>query len=124
MAEIYTLNKRVNKLELTYSNISKNKNKLKWIDLKHPSEEEVKILKEKLLLHPITIEDLRLHNTRTKIEEFPNYLSVVIYDIYRKGEDVVNQISNCGGRAYDKRFVWHVDYQTKLMNAMKEGGIF
>jgi hypothetical protein len=42
----------------------------------------------------------------------------------RKGEDVYDKVFNALGRAYDKRFDWHTDYQMKIMNAMKEGGLF
>lgn len=45
-------------------------------------------------------------------------------DCAQKGEDVEEKITICMGRSYDKRFVWHTDYQFKLMDAMKEGGIF
>ena len=42
----------------------------------------------------------------------------------KMGEDVDEKILSALGRAYDLRPDWYTDYQTKLKDAMKEGGLF
>lgn len=87
MAEVFSCKKGIAKSALTKGS-SSSKNSLVWIDLKHPSDDDLEILKESLKLHPTTIQDLKFHNTRAKIEEFSNYLSVVLYDIYKEGDAI------------------------------------
>jgi len=101
MAYIYSSYKGIIKLPLNEANLSKMKNRKIWIDLKEPSDTELELLQKKLKLHPTTIEDLKAHNSRTKIEEFPNYLSVVISDIVReKGELEQSEIDIIVGKNY------------------------
>ena len=52
-----------------------------WLDLEAPSEEKLKALGAKLRLHPLTIDDSLTFNERPKIEEFDNYMYLVIYGV-------------------------------------------
>jgi magnesium transporter len=56
-----------------------------WIDLQDASEEEFEELAEVYNLHPLTVEDLRYTMTRVKIEEFPDYLLVVLKTVALEG---------------------------------------
>jgi len=53
----------------------------------------------------------------TILKEGLDYLA----ECARKGEDVEEKVFNALGRAYDLRPDWHMDYQIKLMHAIKEG---
>jgi len=89
MASIYTNGKGIVKRKLTASNIDKAKDKIKWIDLRESTDEELEILTKKFKLHPTTIEDLKAHNSRTKIEDFKHYSSIVLYDVKEWKNDIV-----------------------------------
>jgi len=84
MAHIYTHNKNGKKYALNAENLNKLRRQKIWIDLKDPTDDDIKLLQSTIKLHPTTVEDIRVHNSRTKIEEFKNYLSVVMYDIVKK----------------------------------------
>ena len=65
------------------------------------------------------------HSTSKNVHEtILKYGLDYLAECAKKGEGVGEKINSCMGRAYDGRFVWHTDYQFKLMDAMKEGGIF
>lgn len=101
MSSIYIPGKRIVRKRLLENNIDKSKNNMKWIDLKEASENDLKILKKKFKLHPTTIEDLQAHNSRTKIEEFRNYISVVLYDVKEwKNEIIGHEIDIIIGRDF------------------------
>ena len=52
-----------------------------WLDLEDPSEERLRLLADKLRLHPLTIDDALRFSERPKIEEFDNYMYLVIYGV-------------------------------------------
>jgi len=75
-------------MALNEENLKKVRNRKIWIDLKEPSEREIELVKKKFRLHPTTVEDIKSHNSRSKVEEFPSYLSVVVYDIIKKRKEL------------------------------------
>lgn len=52
-----------------------------WVDLNVIDEEEIDILTEIFNLHPLTIEDLIMANARPKVENFNDYLFLVMFSI-------------------------------------------
>lgn len=50
-----------------------------WIDVSRPSQEEISELEQLFRLHPLTVEDFVHKNQRAKIEEYPDYLFVVMH---------------------------------------------
>jgi magnesium transporter len=52
-----------------------------WLDLKDPTEQQLRTLGSRLGLHPLTIDDARTFHERPKIEEFENYIYLVIYGV-------------------------------------------
>jgi magnesium transporter len=52
-----------------------------WLDLEGPSEERLHKLGDRLKLHPLTVQDALTFNERPKIEEFDNYMYLVIYGV-------------------------------------------
>lgn len=47
-----------------------------WLDINCPSEDEMRVLSRAFGVHPLTTEDILLHETREKIELFHNYYFV------------------------------------------------
>jgi magnesium transporter len=52
-----------------------------WLDLEDPDDEKLGQLAEKLSLHPLTLDDTRTFNERPKIEEYDNYVYLVVYGV-------------------------------------------
>jgi magnesium transporter len=52
-----------------------------WLDLEDPSEERLEQLGQRLKLHPLTIDDALRFHERPKIEDFDNYMYLVIYGV-------------------------------------------
>ena len=63
--------------------------KLVWLDLLDPSEQDLTLLQEEFDLHPLAIEDARTPHERPKIEQFPNYLFLVVHPITWRGDRLV-----------------------------------
>jgi magnesium transporter len=53
--------------------------KYAWIELNASEKAEVEVVAQALKIHPLTLEDLDHRNQRAKIEEFPNYLFLVLH---------------------------------------------
>jgi magnesium transporter len=50
-----------------------------WITLEAANKTELKWLEQNLKLHPLVIEDILLRNQRSKIDEYDNYLFLVLH---------------------------------------------
>jgi magnesium transporter len=59
---------------------------LRWIDIKQQSEMEMKILSERFRFHPLTLEDCLHFDQRPKVEEYDDYLFVVLHAFSCPGE--------------------------------------
>lgn len=57
---------------------------LLWVDIENPEDAEIELLLEVFELHPLTIEDCILPNTRPKLENFDRYLFVVLQGLSRE----------------------------------------
>ncbi len=53
--------------------------KLTWIDIKNPKDEDIQWLKNHFDLHPLVLKELLPHLDYPKIENFGNYLFVVLF---------------------------------------------
>lgn len=51
----------------------------RWIDIKEQSEKEMKILEERFPFHHLTLEDCLHFDQRPKVEEYDDYLFVVLH---------------------------------------------
>lgn len=49
-----------------------------WLDIENPSDEEIKILLDKFMFHPLTIEDCIHQRQRSKMENYKKYYFIVI----------------------------------------------
>jgi magnesium transporter len=52
-----------------------------WLDLEDPSDEKLGKLGERLGLHPLSVDDAQSFNERPKIEEFDNYVYLVLFGV-------------------------------------------
>ncbi len=56
-----------------------------WVDIKNPTEEDIKYLKREFDLHPLVLEELIPPSHRPKVESYKKYLFMVFhYPIYSK----------------------------------------
>ena len=54
-------------------------NGLLWVDLVDPDDDDLACIKEQFELHPLAIEDVRKHQQRPKLEQYPTHAFVVAY---------------------------------------------
>jgi magnesium transporter len=59
-----------------------------WLDIESPDADDFKLLVETFKAHPLSIEDIQHQNQRPKIDEYPEYNFVVIFQADWKGDDV------------------------------------
>ena len=52
---------------------------LLWVDLVDPDDDELVCIEEQFKLHPLAIEDVRKHQQRPKLEQYPTHAFVVAY---------------------------------------------
>ena len=55
--------------------------KFVWIDLEGPTEEDLAKVAEHIKLHPLTLEDARTFQQRPKIEDYVDYLFMVVFGV-------------------------------------------
>lgn len=71
-----------------------NKENLLWLDLEDPTEEEIDILRNEFDFHPLLIEDCIDSHSYPKIDDFEDYLFMVIHSCYyykdKREEDALN----------------------------------
>ena len=87
MITIFYYDKKLKTLEFSKKNLLRVKNKPVWIDVEKGTKDHYNIIREVFDLHPLTVEDVMLKPTHVKVEEFPNYLLVVLKGI--SSEDTV-----------------------------------
>ena len=59
-----------------------------WLDIENPNADDYKLLEDTFKAHPLTIEDIQQQNQRPKIDEYPEYNFVVIFQADWEGDDV------------------------------------
>jgi magnesium transporter len=57
-----------------------NEEKVVWVDIVAPTEEDFRYLAEEFQFHPLAIEDCRMVHMRPKIEEYKGYFFMVVYE--------------------------------------------
>ncbi len=50
-----------------------------WIDVDQPGEDDYKILREVFKFHPLAVEDLEHFNQRAKLDDYDDYVFIVVY---------------------------------------------
>lgn len=62
--------------------ILKGEKNLLWLDFLDPSDEDFKFLEKTFSLHPLVIEDCRVPQEEPKVDEFPDYVFMIIHSVY------------------------------------------
>jgi magnesium transporter len=60
---------------------------LRWIDIQEQSESEMVLLSERFRFHPLTLEDCLHFDQRPKVEEYDEYLFVVLHAFVFRNDD-------------------------------------
>ena len=73
--------------EVTRPNIelALKEDKLLWLDLQDTDDETLTLLREVFKLHPLAIEDAKEFHQRPKVEDYDNFVSMVVYGA--RGQD-------------------------------------
>ena len=59
-----------------------------WLDIESPDAADFRLLEGGFKFHPLTIEDIQHQNQRPKLDEYPDYNFVVIFQADWSGDDV------------------------------------
>jgi magnesium transporter len=85
MIRILEYNSQSNKPQLkndaSLQDILITKNRI-WIDIESVTNEEINFLAEKFSLHPLALEDTKNLNQRPKIEDYGDYMFIVLHAIH------------------------------------------
>lgn len=64
-----------------------------WVDLEDPSADELSFVQDRFEVHPLAIEEFGHTGVRPKIEEFEQYLYVVLHGInHNEGQQALNTV--------------------------------
>ena len=69
------------------SDLREDERNVVWADVSDPSSEDFAELAEEFGFHPLSIEDCRNAHQRPKVEEYPGYYFVVLYEAELVGPD-------------------------------------
>jgi magnesium transporter len=50
-----------------------------WLDLQHPQDDDIELLRQEFKFHPLAIEDATRHHERPKLETYGDYYFMVFY---------------------------------------------
>lgn len=62
---------------------------LVWVDILGPGEDEIALMRDIFHFHPLAIEDTRNHRQRPKVEEYADYLFIILNTVSLKNQDPV-----------------------------------
>ena len=73
-----------------------------WLDLPHPSSEQLDLLGREFGIHPVAIDDVALRHERPKIEFFDRYVTVVAHAASLDDNDVLvtHEVAIIAGERY------------------------
>jgi magnesium transporter len=74
--------------ELTRPNIelALKEDRLLWLELQGSDDEVLTLLRETFKIHPLAVEDVKEFHQRPKIEDYDNFVSIVVYGARELGE--------------------------------------
>lgn len=59
-----------------------------WLDIEAPADDDYRLLEERFKFHPLTIEDIKHQNQRPKVDEYPDYNFVVLFQALWENDEV------------------------------------
>ncbi|HVF55420.1 MAG TPA: magnesium/cobalt transporter CorA [Pyrinomonadaceae bacterium] len=69
------------------SELCRGNNQVVWVDVSDPTSEDFANLAEEFNFHPLSIEDCRNAHQRPKLEEYPGYYFMVLYEAQLAGPE-------------------------------------
>jgi len=83
----------------------KDERSILWLDVFDIDDSDIDLLTNVFNLHPLTVEDFIMPNARPKIEEFPDYLFLVIFAMqsannHQKGKLNITELDCCLGKNF------------------------
>lgn len=63
------------------SRLCSNASNIVWVDVSDPTSQDFDSLAKQFGFHPLSIEDCRHQHQRPKVEEFPGYYFIVLYEV-------------------------------------------
>ncbi len=94
---------------------------LLWLDFLDPGEEDFKSLEETFSLHPLVIEGCRVPQEEPRVDEFPDYIFMIMHSVYfykdkeERGEEPlsIREMDVILGKNYivtlHKEKIWNID---------------
>jgi magnesium transporter len=97
--------------------VLKDPRQLLWIDMQDMDDKDIDLLTTVFNLHPLTVEDLIMPNARPKVENFGEYISLVMFALqsqnnHQKGRVKAIELDCCLGRNF--LITFHTDTLTPL----------
>lgn len=74
------------------ANAVKDERSVLWLDVFDIDDNDVDLLTNVFNLHPLTVEDFIMPNARPKVEEFPDYLFLVIFSMESANNNQKNKL--------------------------------
>jgi len=59
-----------------------------WLDIEAPTDDDYRLLEGTFKFHPLTIEDIKHQNQRPKVDEYPDYNFVVLFQVLWENDQV------------------------------------
>lgn len=63
------------------SEVIKHRGELLWVDVCHPSDDDLRVLQQEFGFHPLAMEDVARRNQRPKVDSYDGYSLLVFYGI-------------------------------------------
>lgn len=86
------------------ASLMREENSLLWVDIQDMDDEDIDLLTNVFGLHPLTIEDFIMVNSRPKVENFKDYTFLVMFSIESydksKGRLKTSEIDFCLGKNF------------------------
>jgi magnesium transporter len=94
-----------------------------WLDFDTPTEIEIEALKS-LKFHPLTIEDCLFYLQRPKLDEFDDYIFMIIHDLKYTDKLISSEVDIFLGKNFVVTFHWHPckaieDVRSRLEKSIK-----
>jgi len=59
-----------------------------WLDIEAPDDADYELLEHTFKFHPLTIEDIKHQEQRPKVDEYPDYNFVVLFQVLWESDQV------------------------------------
>lgn len=78
----------------------KDERSLVWIDLLDLDDNDIDLLTATFNLHPLTVEDFIMPNARPKVENFKDYIFLIMFSLEKNGRAKTSELDCCLGKNF------------------------